>query len=152
MIMDNLLKELIKKQLKKVPKEYKLTKKDIVRIRKGINTSIFNKNKCCIWQKYITFENDEKRKPHINFYFRTKRVLLKRILYMNYVGELKENEYIKYKCKNIGKCCNINHIKKIKYKKFDPRSKKEKNNSPKKQKKIPLETNIEYNIILDINN
>ncbi len=31
--------------------------------------------------------------------------------------QLSNNEYIKYTCKNKGKCCNINHIKKIKYNK-----------------------------------
>jgi len=29
---------------------------------------------------------------------------------LNYIGELADSEYIKFKCPNKGKCCNINHF------------------------------------------
>ena len=38
-------------------------------------------------------------------------------MYLNFIGDLKKNEYLKYKCDNKGKCCNINHILKINSKK-----------------------------------
>ena len=40
-----------------------------------------------------------------------------RLLYLNYIGDVKKNEYLKYTCPNKGKCCNINHIIKINSKK-----------------------------------
>ena len=34
-------------------------------------------------------------------------------MYQNFIGELLDSEYIKFKCPNKGKCCNINHFYKI---------------------------------------
>ena len=39
------------------------------------------------------------------------------MLYINYVEDISENEYVKFSCKNKGKCCNINHMKKYSYNK-----------------------------------
>ena len=50
-------------------------------------------------------------------HFNKKKHALHRLLYLNYIGEVKPNEYLKYKCENKGKCCNINHIYKINNKK-----------------------------------
>ena len=46
-------------------------------------------------------------------YFREKKLALHRLLYSNYIGPINDNEYIKFNCKNKGKCCTINHL--IKY-------------------------------------
>jgi len=34
-------------------------------------------------------------------------------LYANFVGNINDNEYLKFSCDNRGKCCNINHL--VKY-------------------------------------
>ena len=47
---DQILNELVENQLKDVLPEYKLNIKDIIRIRKKISTSIFDKKKCCMWE------------------------------------------------------------------------------------------------------
>ena len=44
-----------------------------------------------------------------------KKIALHRLLYINYIGYVSTNEYIKFSCPNKGKCCNINHMKKYLY-------------------------------------
>ena len=46
--------ELLKNQLKNVCHTKRLTFKDITRIVKNIDTSLFSEDKCCIWNGYIT--------------------------------------------------------------------------------------------------
>ena len=77
-------------------------------ISKYINNSIFG-SECCIWNGYIT-NNGVK---YVNFYHNRKKTNLHRILYKNFIGELHDNNYLKYTCCNAGKCININHIEKI---------------------------------------
>jgi len=115
--MDNnvILKELSKKQLKDVPPKWKLGMNDIKRISKYIDSSIFSDDKCVIWNGYITNDNNIYKASYVNFYFKNKKVALHRLLYSNYVSPLKDNEYLKYKCNNKGKCCNINHYEKYTY-------------------------------------
>jgi len=66
-------------------------------------------------------------------------VALHRLLYINYVGELDDDEYIKYVCMNKGRCCNIHHIKKFKYDKSvthkKAAEKKDKNKKKNKKKR-----------------
>ena len=52
---------------------------------------------------------------YINFYFRGKKIALHRLLYINFIGNLDDDEYIKFSCTNKGKCCNLNHLIKYKY-------------------------------------
>lgn len=111
---NKIYKELINKQIK-VSNSNKLSTQDIKRIAKNLNMSIFNPTDCCIWNGYITNVNNNKRGTYINFYFKKKKVTLHRLLYNNYISELSKDEYIKFTCKNKGKCCNINHMKKYKY-------------------------------------
>jgi hypothetical protein len=113
------LDELITKQIKNVPIERKLHNKDLRRIVKYINSSIFDEEKCCMWNGYVTNETNSKRGTYVNFFFRNKKVALHRLLYENFVGPLGEENYIKFSCddnnNNDGKCCNINHMLKYKY-------------------------------------
>jgi hypothetical protein len=51
----------------------------------------------------------------LNFYFNQKKIALHRLLYLNYIGEILNTEYIKFSCINKGKCCNIHHMKKYTY-------------------------------------
>lgn len=109
-----LLDELIKKQLKNVTHN-KMSFEDIKRLSKYIKSSIFDENNCSIWNGYITNSENETKGVYINFYYNAKKIALHRILYSNYVGELTDNEYLKFSCENKGKCCNVMHIQKFKY-------------------------------------
>jgi len=109
----NLMMELLDNQLKNVNHLKKLSYNDIKRIIKNIDTTIFS-NKCCIWKGYVA-NVDTNKSAYINFYFREKKLALHRLLYSNYIGPINDNEYIKFNCKNKGKCCTINHL--IKYEK-----------------------------------
>lgn len=109
------LKDLIDNQLHDVNLYKKLYYNDLKRISKFINSSIFNKNKCSLWTGYITNKNNMKRGTYINFYFNKKKIALHRLLYLNYIGNITKNEYIKFNCVNKGRCCNINHMIKYMY-------------------------------------
>jgi hypothetical protein len=108
-----LLNEMIEKQLKNVSLSKKFTYKDIMRVIKHIEKSIFGKQ-CCLWQGFVA-NTKQNKSPYINFYFREKKLALHRLLYSNFVESLSTNEYIRFTCKNKGKCCTLNHM--IKYEK-----------------------------------
>jgi len=110
-----LLNELLKKQLKKVPSDKKLCYRDMKRICQYIKTSIFDENVCSIWSGYVTNVNNATKGVYINLYFRGKKTALHRLLYCNFVDSLDDDEYLKFICENKGKCCNIMHLKKFKY-------------------------------------
>lgn len=113
MIPNNkIFNELVNNQLKNITKNWKLSISDIRRICNYIDISIFDDNECCVWKGYVTNSNNDKGK-YINFYFKNKKVALHRLLYSNFIEQLKSNEYLKFSCDNKGKCCNVNHY--IKY-------------------------------------
>ncbi|QTF49240.1 hypothetical protein qu_348 [Acanthamoeba polyphaga mimivirus] len=133
---NEIFKELIKKQLPDVPAQWKLNINDMKRICKYIDTSIFDKDHCCIWNGYITNINNSNKGTYVNFYFRNKKVALHRLLYSNFVAPLNSSEYLKFNCDNKGICCNINHYEKYKYSKNNVVVKKEpKNKEHKKEVK-----------------
>ena len=109
---NKLLIELINNQRIDANSEKKFSLKEITRLCNNITTSIFDENECCLWNGYISNLKNGRDK-YINFYYRGNKYALHRLLYLNYVGDLKKSEYLKYTCKNKGICCNINHIKKI---------------------------------------
>jgi len=113
--IEELLKELLAKQLKNMTNDKKLQYTDLYRICKYIKSSMFDEENCCIWDGYITNSNNSKG-TYINFYFKKKKAALHRLLYMNFIGDLSDDEYLKFNCENKGKCCNINHLAKYKYK------------------------------------
>jgi hypothetical protein len=115
---DTLLKEILTCQIDDVPTDKKLQSKDIMRICKNIERSIFDKRKCCMWRGHVTNMNNLNKGRYVNFYFRRKKVALHRLLYVNFVGELNDDEYLKFNCDNKGICCNIHHLKKFKYQKI----------------------------------
>lgn len=106
-----ILLQLSSMQLKNIDISKKFTYRDIMRITKHINKSIFGKQ-CTLWDGFVA-NIRENKSPYINFYFRGKKLALHRLLYINYVEDLKPNEFIKYSCKNKGRCCCLNHM--IKY-------------------------------------
>jgi hypothetical protein len=131
---NEIFKELIKKQLPDVPSQWKLNINDMKRICKYIDTSIFDKKICCIWNGYITNMNNSNKGTYVNFYFRNKKVALHRLLYSNFVAPLDSSEYLKFNCDNKGICCNINHYEKYKYSKNNgPTKKEQKHKEPKKE-------------------
>ena len=109
------LKELLNNQLKNLNINKKLNYNDIKRISKFLTKSIFHKDECALWNGYITNEKNQSKGTYINFYFNKKKIALHRLLYNNYIGEISNDEYIKFSCNNKGKCCNINHMKKYSY-------------------------------------
>jgi len=111
------LKELLRKQLKNIIVNKKLNYNDIKRISKFLSSSIFDKNKCSIWAGYVTNEKNKSKGTYINFYFNKKKIALHRLLYINYVEDISNNEYLKFSCSNKGKCCNVSHMKKYVYNK-----------------------------------
>ena len=140
--------EMIKNQLPNIPIEWKLSVNDIKRICKYIDTSIFDKKKCCIWKGYITNKNNTNKGTYINFYFHNKKIALHRLLYSNFVSTLDSSEYLKFNCENKGICCNINHYEKYKYSKKNNYVKKYNNGINKKDKIIKI-IKSDNNLMLD---
>jgi len=112
---NKILVELINNQIDDVDNEKKLDVKSLQRISRNVEDSLFG-DKCVFWQGYITYIQSTDV-HYINFFFNGKKHALHRLLYLNFIGNLEKNEYLKYKCDNKGKCCNINHILKINSKK-----------------------------------
>lgn len=106
---DKILVELIKNQRKNVINDKKLLYHDLKRISKYLSTSIFG-DECSLWNGYVTVIKNDEKNSYINFYYCGKKYSLHRLLYCNYIGDLTDSEYIKFKCPNKGKCCNINHF------------------------------------------
>jgi len=112
---NKILVELINNQNDDIDNDKKLDVKSLQRISRNVESSLFG-NDCVFWQGYITYIQSTDV-HYINFFFNGKKHALHRLLYLNFIGDLKKNEYLKYKCDNKGKCCNINHILKINSKK-----------------------------------
>lgn len=107
---NQILVQLSQYQRKNLPYKLKLDFDDIQRIIENIDTSPFDDEECCIWNGYITYNNDKCK--YINFYFKHRKIALHRLLYINYVGNLENKNYLKFTCNNKGTCCNIKHIEK----------------------------------------
>ena len=135
---NKLLIELINKQRSDIDSAKKLDIKDLHRICKNINGSIFQKdNGCCLWCGYVTNISNSNTK-YINFFFKKKKYALHRLLYENFVGNIDKSEYLRFTCDNKGVCCNLNHIKKI--------GKESKKNNI--QSTVTIENNKEKDIVL----
>ncbi len=115
---NELLGELIANQLDDISANWKLTMADMRRICQYVPTTIFG-DECCIWQGYITNLNNPNKGPYVNFYFKSKKVALHRLLYSNFVAALNSTEYLKFNCENKGICCNVNHYDCYKYSKVN---------------------------------
>jgi len=104
---NKLLDELINKQRKNIPISVLFSYNDLVRIVKNIDKSIFD-NTCTIWKGFV---HSYKNNYYINFFFKGSKKNFPKLLYYNFIGNIKDSEYIKSICANGGKCCNINHYK-----------------------------------------
>lgn len=107
---NDILIDMIQKQRKNLLYSYKLEFEDIKRIINNIDKSPFG-SECCKWNGYITNGNKEKAR-YINFYFKHRKIALHRLLYINYIDDINDKQYLKFTCNNKGTCCNINHIEK----------------------------------------
>ncbi len=112
---NKILVEMINNQLEDIDNTKRLDVKSLQRISRNIDGSIFG-DECILWQGYITYI-ESTNVHYINFFFNGKKHAIHRLLYLNFIGEVNANEYLKYSCPNKGKCCNINHIYKINSKK-----------------------------------
>ena len=102
-----LLEQMLNRQLKNIDDKFKLECQDMQRIVNNLNNDIFG-DECCKWNGYVTKSSNS---FYVNFFFKSRKLALHRILYINYMGPLDDNSYLKYTCNNKGICCNINHIK-----------------------------------------
>ena len=107
-----ILSLLLKNQKQNISLDKKLSYNDLYRISNNISKNIFM-DECCIWNGSIINNNSNKKNCYISFFFKNKKVSLHRLLYINYIDNLNDNEYIKYTCENKGKCCSINHLTKV---------------------------------------
>lgn len=134
---NKLLIELINKQRADVDSAKKLDIKDLHRICKNLNGSVFaSDNNCCLWCGYVTNISNSNTK-YINFFFKKKKYALHRLLYENFIGDINKSEYLRFTCDNKGVCCNLNHIKKIG--KDNKKSESEKSDVSEKEKDIVIE-------------
>jgi hypothetical protein len=108
---DNILCKLIKNQKQNISLEKKLTFSDLKRISSNLSNDIFDDN-CSLWNGYVTNINSKKNNCYISFFYKNKKIALHRLLYINFIGELKDDEYLKFNCENKGKCCSLNHLAK----------------------------------------
>lgn len=127
-----LLQELLNKQINMTSVINKLGYSDMRRICKNLKKSIFT-DECSLWSGYIT--NNKNGKQYINFYFKKKKVALHRLLYMNYIGKVEKNEYLKQTCKNLGKCCSVFHLRIANSKSENSENSKNKKNENKNEGK-----------------
>lgn len=110
--MSDIIQDILKKQRESITPNKKLSIQDFKRLNKYIDKSIFD-DKCTIWNGYKTILNKTTNASYNNFYFNGKKHALHRLLYVNFVGDLEDCEYIKFNCSNKGQCCNVNHLTKI---------------------------------------
>ena len=100
----------------------RLSYSDMKRVAKNIRVNPFGRG-CCLWYGYVTNSSNPKKGNYINFYYRGKKRALHRLMYENYIGNLEDTEYLKFTCSNPGRCINVTHMKKSKYKRIKNHSK-----------------------------
>lgn len=105
---EELLKTLIDKQRKNIPDEDRLEVKDIRRLVKFLQDTIFNEHGCTGWDGYYckTF----KKCTGITFFFKKEKRMIHRLLYINYKGDIPNNCFIRFTCPTGPYCCNVNHM------------------------------------------
>lgn len=113
----DIVKELKDKRLLDTKKN-KITENDINRIADNVSGSIFEDDTCTLWGK----QEDHKNYLNVKFdkkmgrqkYPKLDYKPLHRLLYNNYVEEIKTKTYVKFLCKNTMQCVNIHHFKLVK--------------------------------------
>lgn len=98
----------LSRQLRNVSDDHKFTEKDLERIAKYIDGDIFGSKDCVLWKGAVSKVGNDA--SYVNFWFHGRKVALHRLLYSNFVADLDDSVYLKFTCKNKGRCCNLNHI------------------------------------------
>jgi hypothetical protein len=93
--------------------------------------------------------NNLNKGRYVNFYFRRKKVALHRLLYVNFIGNLNDDEYLKFSCDNKGICCNIHHLKKFKYQKIPDKRESDKKRSKTTRKKAACDIVVISSSMMD---
>jgi hypothetical protein len=137
-----ILSKLIKQQRTNIKLDKKLSFNDLNRISYNLPCDIFSDD-CCIWSGYVTNLKSKNKNCYISFFFKNKKVSLHRLLYLNYVEDIEDSEYIKYTCNNKGKCCTLNHMVKV----FHEDDDKNKNQEKINEEKISNEEKINESIL-----
>lgn len=104
---DIIMDELINKQINNINHKYFLKYSDLMRIRKKIRKSLFD-DKCTYYYGYITHAI-KNNSYNVCIFYNNKKVMLKRLLYHDFIGPLQSYKNVSNKCNNIS-CININHI------------------------------------------
>jgi len=119
--MSKILQELIDKQLKDVTKKFRFTQKHLLRLSLSLPTSIFHPTQCSIWNSsFVCRARARTSDNYVRFSMRGKKHMSQRLIYLNYCGPL-PSHFIRSNCSNKGKCCNINHMKKVVYRSNTPK-------------------------------
>lgn len=113
----DIMGKLLDNQLPQCNNRFKYN--DMKRIVKQIRGDPFG-DRCCLWYGYVTNSNVQKKGCYVNFYYKSKKQALHRLMYENYIGPLSPKSYIKYTCKNNGRCINVNHMTRRKYSGDEP--------------------------------
>jgi hypothetical protein len=117
--MEDIINTFITNQLPDIEEQYKLKLKDFQKIARNINSNIFDKGKCTLWNGVLCNKDKPHKGVYINYYFNRKKTTLHRLLFINFVGPLDDKEYLKFKCINKGQCCNVNCLEKAKSKNIE---------------------------------
>lgn len=139
---DELLLEMVNKQLKDVDNKVKLQYKDMKRICKYIESSIFAHGGCTLWTGYVCNHNNIRKGKFINFYFKQNKIALHRLLYKNFIAKLDSMDTLRFTCGNKGQCCNLNHMIK-----FTKQQIVKKNTPKQRPKKVCVKDNV--NLFVD---
>lgn len=112
---NQIMAEMIRNQLESVAPDLRLLQSDMQRMVRFLKTSIFSPGACSLWQGYVTDRTVKKKGSYVNFFFHGKKFALHRLLYINFLGPLDEDEYVKFRCNHKGYCCSVHCLDKQKY-------------------------------------
>lgn len=111
MSLCDILSENIRRDVRR---DRRLCYDDIRRLCKYISSPIINTDECVLWKGYITNHSSRGKGKYVNFYYNGKKVVLHRLLYENYVGDVESDESVRFTCQHKGRCCNVKHLEKVK--------------------------------------
>lgn len=140
---NQIIAELIRNQLPVVRTDLRLQHSDFKRFARYLSVSIFAPG-CSMWKGYVTDRTKTNKGSYINFYFHKKKVALHRLIYVNFIGALANDEFVKFKCVNKGHCCSVHCLEKNRYKKVPS------GNCPKKEDEgVPPQSSPQPSLVAD---
>jgi hypothetical protein len=107
---EEVISKMVQSQINVRDKSKMLTEPDFKRINQILSGSIFSPTNCCVSKKM--FNVPEQKRSYILFLLNGKKHPLQRLLYQNFIGDLKPYDCVKYKCKRTFVCYNIHHLEK----------------------------------------